>query len=710
MAQSGCSQWRTLPRRGCGVRLGRLTTLGLSWLALILAAVTALAADETTTWVWRQAGYGGGGRFTAAAFDPRDPSTVYVGSDVAGFFRSRDQGATFVPLGHDLTNANVAAILPDPEGQRLFVLTEDALAVSRDQGEHFATISRELRYTSPDPGTDLLLPTGDGGLFVATSADGVFRVEPSGDGWSVTPLGLAGVKVNGLARLHDRLFAATNQGVRRLSLGLFHPMDQGLPLFGPDITDITVQADQLFCLEKHQGLYVLAGTTWESRGPQAAGLPSNGTPAYKNLGPNPAKPGNLFVTTHPKSWPHLLVSTDDAGAHWAIITHFALTDGPPNWASGLESPERIVFSRDGRLGLLTDWWNVWRSFNGGHDWLQCHKGLQNTVVNDIAVSPDDPRRLYLAVADNGLMRSDDGGATWRRSMANVVDGHATAVALAPGHPNIVYLLLDPWTSQNTKELARFFLYRSDDGGTTWRRFRFSDKRRPRPADFVSGAPSALAVDPRQPDRVFVAVNGYGIYVLNTASPPPPDGDAPARNIGTGIATPYFKTASSLLLDAEHPDTLYAATQQGGVWKTSDAGATWRQLPGTQGFVFGLALDPADHRHLLAAAAEKTLLETRNAGNSWTVLRLPGDRPSWIPASAVLFGPPGSNLVFAGTAAFDNKVADGLFVSRDGGKHFQTAPAPMVRAGINALANTPAVPGGALVGLGGLGLYAVAPAP
>jgi photosystem II stability/assembly factor-like uncharacterized protein len=702
----------TRPSLRFSLRSGRRLAVLLAGLALFQIWSALARADDQAApvWHWRQVGYGGGGRFTAAAIDPRQPDTVYVGSDVAGFFRSRDRGASFIPLGRNLTSCDVADIFPDPESGRLFVLTADGLSVSQDQGTTLTSLSREIRYANREPGTNLLLAAGDGSLFAATDADGVFRVEPVDQGWLVTPLGLAGAKVNGLALLDGRLFAATDQGVRRLAQGAFEPMDRGLPLLGRDITDITVQDGVLYCLDKQGGLYALTGTVWESRGPRPTALPSMGQPAYKNLGHNPAKPGALFVATHPSHWPNLLVTTADAGLHWNLVTHFTLTDGPPNWASGLESIERIIFSRDGRLGILNDWWNVWRSLDGGNNWLQCHKGLQNTVVADIAVRPDDPKRLYLAVHDNGLMRSDDGGASWYRSMAGVADGNATAVALAPGHPDIVYLLLAPWTSQDTKDLVRFLLYRSDDGGKTWQRFRFADKRKALTADYADGVPMALGVDPRDPSRVLVAVNGYGIYALNTGTPPTGDDDVPAQNIATAVTTPYFKSSAALLLDPARPDTLYAATQEGGAWKTTDAGAHWTRLAGAPNFLFALAMDPADANHLFAAGADKILAESRDAGASWTTLPLPGERPDWIPASTVAFGPPGSNLVFAGTAAYDNKTADGLFISRDGGKHFEKAESALPQVGISALAVSRERPAEVLVGFNGLGLYAVSRQP
>ena len=143
---------------------------------------------------------------------------------------------------------------------------------------------------------------------------------------------------------------------------------------------------------------------------------------------------------------------------------------------------------------------------------------------------------------------------------------------------------------------------------------------------ASGLPCALAVSQAQPDRVFVAISGYGIYALDTAQAPADGQDAPARTISTGLATPYFAGSGALLLVPGNPETLYAATLEGGIWRTRDGGTTWESLPATRGFVFALAVDPGDPKHFLAAAARKTVLETRDVGATWTSHPLPGARP------------------------------------------------------------------------------------
>ena len=79
----------------------------------------------------------------------------------------------------------------------------------------------------------------------------------------------------------------------------------------------------------------------------------------------------------------------------------------------------------------------------------------NRTVNSFAVSPVDPRVMYVAMRD-GLFKSTDAGETWKalgKGLKNLA-----AVAVNPRKPNEVYA-----------STADGVIFRSTDGGTTWER-------------------------------------------------------------------------------------------------------------------------------------------------------------------------------------------------------------------------------------------------
>ncbi len=146
-------------------------------------------------------GYGGGGRFTALAVDPRNPDLVLAGSDVAGVFQSKDGGNTFQLKGKGLEGFAVADIAfhPAPPA-RLFLLTGDGLYLSADDGENWLKKSDVIRYPARFFGSHLLVFWKDA-LWAATDHNGVFQLHDRDLELSIEPTsGLEGTKVTACSR------------------------------------------------------------------------------------------------------------------------------------------------------------------------------------------------------------------------------------------------------------------------------------------------------------------------------------------------------------------------------------------------------------------------------------------------------------------------------------------------------------------------------
>jgi photosystem II stability/assembly factor-like uncharacterized protein len=118
------------------------------------------------------------------------------------------------------------------------------------------------------------------------------------------------------------------------------------------------------------------------------------------------------------------------------------------------------------------------------------------IVSRIAVDPHDPRALYAGtgngwIAGDGLWKSTDGGETWERIDSGFRVSTITAV-LASAIPGRVYA-------------ATFgVVYRSDDGGATWR---------PRSRALGTEAVYELEADPQDPHRIFAAT-ANGVWRLD----------------------------------------------------------------------------------------------------------------------------------------------------------------------------------------------------
>ncbi|HEX9106378.1 MAG TPA: hypothetical protein VF832_04110, partial [Longimicrobiales bacterium] len=243
-----------------------------------------------------------------------------------------------------------------------------------------------------------------------------------------------------------------------------------------------------------------------------------------------------------------------------------------------------------------------------------------------------PATLYIGANNGGVWRSTDYGRTWRPIFDDQPTGSIGAIAIAPSNPKILYVgsgegLQRPDLSTGDG------IYRSDDGGEHWTHLGLRDGQQI----------PAIVVDPRDPNRLLVAVLGHpygpnaerGIFKST-------DGGQTFRKV---LYRDEDTGGMDLALDPSNPDVVYAdmyaarlapwevsdsylESAKNGLWKSSDGGEHWRQLtkglPGAaQGLGrIGLAVAPSRPNRLYAIlGAQKGggLYSSDDAGESWTLV-------------------------------------------------------------------------------------------
>ena len=148
------------------------------------------------------------------------------------------------------------------------------------------------------------------------------------------------------------------------------------------------------------------------------------------------------------------------------------------------SDSRIVYVASGE-GLLRPDLSVgdgiYRSSDAGKSWT--HLGLSDgQQIPALAVDAHDPNRLFAAVfghpygpsAERGIFRSTDGGATWQKVLYKDENTGGSDVEMDPTNPNVIYASLwqarlGPWEDDNSYEGSGGGLFKSNDGGTTWKK-------------------------------------------------------------------------------------------------------------------------------------------------------------------------------------------------------------------------------------------------
>src|SRR5689334_7582719 len=111
--------------------------------------------------------------------------------------------------------------------------------------------------------------------------------------------------------------------------------------------------------------------------------------------------------------------------------------------------------------------------------------------------PEQPNVFYIGVNNGGVWKTDDYGRTWNPVFDDQPTGSIGAVSLAPSDPKIIYAGSGEGLQRPDLSVGDG-VYKSTDGGKTWRHMGLRDGQQ---------IPQIL-VDPRNPNRVFVAVLGH----------------------------------------------------------------------------------------------------------------------------------------------------------------------------------------------------------
>ncbi|MGA2622689.1 MAG: glycoside hydrolase [Bacteroidota bacterium] len=253
-----------------------------------------------------------------------------------------------------------------------------------------------------------------------------------------------------------------------------------------------------------------------------------------------------------------------------------------------------------------------------------HRGGRTVGVAGI---PDQPNVLYIGVNNGGVWRTSDYGRTWKPIFDDQPTGSIGALAVAPSNPDILYVGSGEGLQRPDLSVGDG-VFKSTDGGSTWRHMGLNDAQQI----------GAVVVDPRDANRVFVAVLGHP-YGANEQR-----GVYRSTNGGEKWERVLYKDentgAIALAFDPTNPDILYAdlwAARQGpwengewqgttsGLYKSSDGGTTWRQLTGglptvDQGLGrIGFAIAPSDPSRIYAIVDAGDLggvYESDDAGEHW----------------------------------------------------------------------------------------------
>ena len=224
----------------------------------------------------------------------------------------------------------------------------------------------------------------------------------------------------------------------------------------------------------------------------------------------------------------------------------------------------------------------------------------------VAGVASEPNVAYIGFDNGGVWRSTDYGSTWEPIFDQESTGSIGAIAVAPSDPNVIYVgtgagIIRPDLATGDG------VYKSTDAGRTWTHLGL------RNSQMIAN----IDVDPKNPDRLFVAVLGHpygpnaerGIFRST-------DGGKTFQKV---LYKDEYTSSADVRIDPVDPNIVYGTLwpqQQGysentafggttgGIYKSVDGGTTWHEIGTGLPAVIqaNLAIAPSNHNLVYAMVA------------------------------------------------------------------------------------------------------------
>jgi photosystem II stability/assembly factor-like uncharacterized protein len=238
--------------------------------------------------------------------------------------------------------------------------------------------------------------------------------------------------------------------------------------------------------------------------------------------------------------------------------------------------------------------------------------------------------FYIGVNNGGVWKTTDYGRVWTPIFDSVSTGSVGAIAVAPSDPSIIYVGSGEGLQRPDLSVGDG-IYKSTDGGATWRHLGLRDGQQI----------AQVLVDPRDPNRVFAAVLGHPY------GPNEERGVFRSTDGGETWQKVLYRDANTgamdLAFDPSNPDVLYAVlwaarqapwengwtvSANNGLYKSTDNGLTWRQvgagLPSAENGLgrIGIAVAPSEPQRLYAivgANRGQGVYRSDDGGEHWRLM-------------------------------------------------------------------------------------------
>lgn len=652
---------------------------------------------------WQIIGPGGGGTFYHVTVSPHDPNLVFATTDMTACYASENGGRSWRTFN---LRWGCGRFIFDPKLPNRVYTIAGTLWRSEDRGHTWGMVDPDptthVYYLDDEAEPSFYSATGyikfqmwsmaidpeDSNTLYASMSDEALQVShDAGKSWKVLAPGVIAQElwIDPTSPRDKRVLytrRANTIGTWDGSKFTTHPVPGG-DVFGSDFgmagghPVLYIASD--FALKDGLALGGISATedggkSWRSLNDGLLKLvakntyPNFSTMAVSHKNANVIYASFTHYTSAIDNKPYYgVLKTSDGGATWATVRQENSTTAPNmhnDWTSSRWGPDFGdeplsigVSENDPNIVYTTDLARMMRSTDGGTNWYGVNSqntgsgvtttGLDVTTCYGIHFDPFDPKRVFITYTDIGLMRSEDGGESWMS---------ATTSGVPKDWQNTTYWLeFDPavkgkmWAVMSRHhDLPRYRelnrggpggVVMSTDGGKTWTvtsRGLSSTTQ-----------PTHILLDPKSPPEarvLYIAAFGQGVFKST---------DGGQNWVLKNAGLPQDKPPLAWRLSMDSEGTLYVVTirrSQDGKYGNAD-----------DGFVF----------------------RSRNGGDSWERVTLPEGVNGPVAVTPDPRDP--ARLYLAAWARYTLYAtgavppAGGVYISTDGGKHWQAASMGLQRA-------------------------------
>ncbi len=346
---------------------------------------------------------------------------------------------------------------------------------------------------------------------------------------------------------------------------------------------------------------------------------------WRNIGP--FRGGRSVTSTGVIGQPHTyymgstgggVFKTTDDGITWKNISDKFFKTGSVGAIAISESDANIVVVGMGEhaaRGVMTSMGDgVYKSMDAGKTWI--HLGLEKTRhISDIVIHPTNPDIIYVTAQgaqygpskERGIYRSQDGGVTWKNILSVNDTTGASSLSMDMTSPRILYASMwqhrrYPWFMKSGGENSG--LYKSLNGGDTWEKM-----KKGLPEAFGK---SGISVSRANPERVFAVIEAEeekgGVYRSDDAGKTWKQVNSNRINVARSW---YYM---EIFADPQNENVVYVLNAP--VMKSIDGGKSFFNIPVPHGDNHHLWINPNDNTNLINSNDGGANVSF-NGGKSWS---------------------------------------------------------------------------------------------